>query len=181
MPECELWNNYARECEASKRVKINTDGGEKETSTVGSTALIIHAPGEAAQKPPRHVSECAASEVSNSAEITNCLKLRVHLYVMRIWRRMRMTNDELMGASVVFPPLLGVCYSAVWPCVWRDFWSDKTFAFGPIAHEAIYFVVIVLCICICINGSTPMLIICFRFCCRICIRHSLSHCTQVES
>ena len=60
-------------------------------------------------------------------------------------------------------PLCEACDSLQWPCVWRDFRSDKPFTFGPIAHEGIHFVVVVLCIHIRTDGSTPILIYVFEF------------------
>ena len=33
-------------------------------------------------------------------------------------------------------PLWKACATLRWLCVWRDFWSDKTFAFGPIASSS---------------------------------------------
>ena len=69
---------------------------------------------------------------------------------------------DIKGHSVVFP-LYEVCATLRRPGISRDFRSDKTFAFALIAHEGIHFVVVVLRIHICANGSTPILILCFRF------------------
>ena len=55
------------------------------------------------------------------------------------------------------------CATLWWPCIWRDFRSDKPFTFTPIAHEWIHFVIIIDLIRIRTNGSTPILILCFRF------------------
>ena len=82
----------------------------------------------------------------------------------------RMMNDKLLRDQCSFP-MSEACTTLRWPCVWMEgFQSNKTFAFGPIAicrgsrGLVIHFVVVVLrCIRIRTNGSTPILILCFRF------------------
>ena len=56
-------------------------------------------------------------------------------------------------------PLFEVCATLWWSCVWRDFQSDKRFAL--IAQKGIHFVVVVVHIHT--NGTTAILILCFRF------------------